>query len=180
MDPIAGGLQKDPPMHRDHVGQAPAPRLTFSRRGFGAAIAAAAATHGAAAHAAPGPAITIYKSNGCTCCEGWIAHMKGAGYRPKVIPIDNLMPVWRRHGVPDELSSCHLGLVGGYVTVGHVPAADVSRMLREKPKAIGLTVAGMPIGSPGMESNNGKREAFDTLLLLPGGKTRVYARYAKV
>lgn len=132
------------------------------------------------AQAAPGAAITIYKSNGCTCCEGWIAHMKGAGFRPKVLPVDNLMPVWRRYGVPDELSSCHLGMVGGYVTVGHVPAADVSRLLREKPKAIGLTVAGMPIGSPGMESNNGKREAYDTLLLLPGGKSRVFSRHAAV
>jgi hypothetical protein len=71
-----------------------------------------------------------------------------------------------------------MATVGGYVTVGHVPPADVDRLLRTRPKAIGLTVPGMPIGSPGMESPSGKRETYETLLLLAGGKTSVFARHA--
>jgi len=129
------------------------------------------------ARAAPGPAITIYKAWGCACCEGWIAHMARAGFEPRVVVVEDLSREWRKRGVPDALSSCHLGLVGGYVTVGHVPAADVRRLLRERPQAIGVSVPGMPDGSPGMERPDGKREAYDTLLLLPGGRSRVFARH---
>jgi hypothetical protein len=129
------------------------------------------------ARAAPGPAITVYKAWGCTCCEGWIAHMAAAGFQPRVVVVEDLSREWRKRGVPDTLSSCHMGLVGGYVTVGHVPAADVRRLLRERPKAIGVSVPAMPDGSPGMERPDGKRDAYETLLLLPGGKSRVFARH---
>ena len=127
--------------------------------------------------AASGPAITVYKSRGCACCDGWVAHMTRAGFQPRVVVVEDLSREWRKRGVPDALSSCHLGLVGGYVAVGHVPAADVRRLLREKPKAIGVSVPGMPDGSPGMERPDGRREAYETLLVLPGGKSRVFARH---
>lgn len=130
------------------------------------------------AQAAAGLAITVYKAWGCTCCEGWIAHMARAGFQPRVVVVEDLSREWRKHGVPDTLSSCHLGLVGGYITVGHVPASDVRRLLRERPKAVGLSVPGMPDGSPGMERADGKRDAYETLLLLPGGKSRVFARHS--
>jgi len=130
------------------------------------------------AEAAPGPSLTVYKAWGCTCCEGWIAHMARAGFQPRVVVVEDLSREWRRRGVPDMLSSCHMGLVGGYVIVGHVPATDVTRLLRQRPKAIGLSVPGMPDGSPGMERPDGKRDAYETLLLLPGGKSRVFARHA--
>jgi hypothetical protein len=139
---------------------------------------AAAGALASPAQAASGPAITVYKAWGCTCCEGWIAHMQRAGFRAKVVVVNDLSVEWRRRGVPDRLSSCHMGLVNGYVTVGHVPAADVLRLLRQRPKAIGLSVPGMPDGSPGMERPDGKRDAYETLLLLPGGKSRVFARHA--
>jgi len=129
------------------------------------------------ADAAPGPAITVYKSRGCACCDGWVTHMARAGFQPRVVVVEDLPREFRKRGVTDALSSCHLGLVGGYVTVGHIPVADVRRLLREKPKAIGLSVPGMPAGSPGMERPDGQREAYETLLLLPGGKTRVFARH---
>lgn len=124
------------------------------------------------------PPLTVYKTESCGCCKGWITHMTRAGYSPKVVMVEDVSPLNRKYGVPFELSSCHLATVGGYVTVGHVPAADVARLLKEKPKAIGITVPGMPLGSPGMETRDGRREAFETLLLLPGGKTRVFARHA--
>jgi hypothetical protein len=128
--------------------------------------------------AAPPTPMTVYKIDSCTCCEGWIAAMAKAGYKPKVLTVQDISPLWRRHGVPDALSSCHMGLVDGYVTVGHVPPADVRRLLRERPRAIGVVVPGMPWGSPGMEGPRGEREPYNTLLLMRGGQTKVFARHA--
>ena len=104
--------------------------------------------------------------------------MSRAGFRPKVVVVEDITPLNKRHGVPFELSSCHLATIGGYVVVGHIPPADVSRLLKERPKALGLTVPGMPLGSPGMETRAGRKERYESLLLLPGGKTRVFARHA--
>ncbi len=140
-------------------------------------IAAPLALVPAVGHSAP-PLVTIYKTASCGCCKGWVTHMQRAGFRTQVVEVEDVTPIHQKHGVPFELSSCHIGMVGGYVAVGHVPPADVSRLLKERPKAIGLTVPGMPIGSPGMESRDGRKEAYDTLLLMPGGKTRVFARHA--
>lgn len=140
-------------------------------------MTAAAAALASSALAAP-PPLVVYKTASCGCCKGWIAHMARAGFAPKVVVMDDVTPVGRKHGVPFELSSCHISTIGGYVVVGHVPSSDVSRLLRERPKALGLTVPGMPLGSPGMETPDGRREAYDTLLLLAGGKTRVFARHA--
>ena len=148
----------------------------ITRRNFALALPAAALATGAQA-ASPTP-LTVYKASGCSCCEGWIKTMWRAGFGPKVIVVDDLSPQWRKRGVPDALSSCHMGLVGGYVVVGHVPPADVRRMLKERPKAIGISVPGMPDGSPGMERPDGKREPYDTLLILSGGRSQVYARHA--
>ena len=131
-----------------------------------------------AALAGPLP-LTVYKTASCGCCKGWIAIMARAGYRPKVEVVEDVTPLNKRYGVPFELSSCHLATVGGYVTVGHVPPADIARLLKERPKALGLTVPGMPIGSPGMEMPDGRREAYATLLLLPDGKTRVFAQHGR-
>lgn len=145
----------------------------ISRRVF---LLAAALAAGAPAWAAT--PLTVYKTASCGCCKGWITHMTRAGYRPQVVVVEDITPLNKRYGVPFELSSCHLSTIGGYVAVGHVPPADIARLLREKPKALGLTVPGMPLGSPGMETRDGRREAYETLLLLPGGKTRVFARHA--
>ncbi len=104
--------------------------------------------------------------------------MTRAGYAPAVKVVDEVATLGKKLGVPFELSSCHLGTIGGYVVVGHVPPADVARLLRERPRALGITVPGMPLGSPGMEQPDGRKEAYNTLLLLPGGKTQVFARHA--
>ena len=104
--------------------------------------------------------------------------VRRAGFKPTVHEVEDLTPIREKHGVPFNLSSCHTGLIGGYAVEGHVPPADVLRLLKERPKAIGLAVPGMPIGSPGMESPNGATEAYATLLLLDrSGKTRVFARH---
>jgi hypothetical protein len=139
--------------------------------------AAAALLAPAAACAAQAREITVYKTPWCGCCGGWVKRLQAAGFTAEVVEVDDLAPVRAKHGVPFELSSCHTGIAGGYVFEGHVPIADVERVLTEKPKALGLTVPGMPIGSPGMEIPNAAPEAFDTLLLLKDGTTRVYARH---
>lgn len=123
------------------------------------------------------PPMTVYKTASCGCCSGWITLMSRAGHQPKVVTVEDVTPLNKRYGVPPELSSCHLAMIGGYVTVGHVPAEDIARLLKERPKALGLTVPGMPLGSPGMEMPDGRKEAYDTFLLLPGGKTRAFAKH---
>ena len=146
------------------------------RRGLILGLTAALIAGGAAEAATR--SITVYKTPWCGCCKGWITHMTRAGFKPTVHEVEDLTPIREKHGVPFNLSSCHTGLIGGYAVEGHVPPADVLRLLKERPKAIGLTVPGMPIGSPGMESPNGATEAYATLLLLDrSGKTRVFARH---
>jgi hypothetical protein len=140
-------------------------------------IAVAAALTTPRAWAAAPPSLVVYKTASCGCCGGWITTMRRAGYRAKVVTIEDVSPLNKRYGVPFELSSCHLATVGDYVVVGHVPPADVARLLRERPKALGISVPGMPLGSPGMETPDGRKEPFQTLLLSPGGRTRVFARH---
>ena len=130
------------------------------------------------AQAAPPLDLVVYKTPWCGCCKGWITHMTRAGFKPTVHEVEDLTPIREKHGVPFNLSSCHTGLIGGYAVEGHVPLADVLRLLKERPKALGLTVPGMPIGSPGMEAPGGKTEAYETLLLLDAkGRTKVFARH---
>jgi hypothetical protein len=141
------------------------------------ALGLLAASAALPAFAAAPKRLKIYKIASCTCCEGWIAAMKARGYAAEVVTVVDITDIWRKSGVPDALSSCHLAFTGGYITVGHVPPADVDRLLRERPKAIGLVVPGMPLGSPGMESPSRKRESFTTLLLLKGGRTKPFAQH---
>ena len=140
-------------------------------------LAGAAALGAVNAHAAPLPEVTVYKTPWCTCCGGWVTHLRRAGFRVQVLEREDLVPIRAQYGVPAALASCHTARIGPFVLEGHVPPADVLRLLKQKPKALGLAVPGMPIGSPGMEIPNGQREAFDTLLLLPGGRTQVFARH---
>ena len=141
-------------------------------------LLAAPALLAAKVHAAPVRDVTVYKTPWCGCCGGWVTHMRRAGFRVQVIEREDLAPIRARYGVPAALASCHTATAGGYVLEGHVPAADVARLLKETPKALGLAVPGMPLGSPGMESPTGERQPFETLLLLPGGGSRVFARHA--
>ena len=121
--------------------------------------------------------ITVYKTESCGCCRGWISHMTKAGFSPTIVVVDSLTPLWAKHAIADELTSCHMGEIGGYITIGHVPPDDVKRLLRRRPQAAGLVVKGMPWGSPGMEAPEGDREPYDTLLMLAGGATQVFAHH---
>lgn len=129
----------------------------------------------AAAQAAPDKRMTAYKTPWCGCCGGWIAHMRQAGWTVEVVERDDLAPIRARHGILDQLASCHTAVVDAYAIEGHVPAGDVDRLLRERPAARALSAPGMPAGSPGMEAAG--REPYTTVLILNDGSTRVFGRH---
>ncbi|MCE9663035.1 DUF411 domain-containing protein [Halomonas sp. M5N1S17] len=99
-----------------------------------------------------GPVVEMYQDPNCGCCTDWADHLKEAGFEVRQHKTRDMRSVKVEHGVTPELSSCHTALVEGYVIEGHVPAADIHRLLEEKPDVVGLTVPGMPHGSPGMET----------------------------
>jgi hypothetical protein len=124
------------------------------------------------------PQILVHKTATCGCCEAWVEHMQSAGFPVRVENADNLGPIKERVGVPYGMGSCHTAEVGGYFIEGHVPAADVQRLLSERPNAKGLVVAGMPVGSPGMEQG-GHVDRYQVLLVHEDGSTSVYDEYPK-
>ena len=122
------------------------------------------------------PAIDVFKSPSCGCCGAWVEHLKAAGFDVRVTDVDDTTAARKRLGMPDAFGSCHTGTVGGYAIEGHVPAADVKRLLAAKPKAVGLAVPGMPVGSPGMEVGT-RRDPYDVLLVERNGRSTVFASY---
>lgn len=120
------------------------------------------------------PVIDVYKTAACGCCKKWAKHLESNGFKVKAHDVEDPGVVRKSGGISDEHASCHTAKVGKYVIEGHVPAADIKRLLREKPKAAGLAVPGMPMGSPGMEG--GHRDVYD-VLLVKNGRATVYNRY---
>ena len=120
-------------------------------------------------------AMRVWKDPNCGCCKDWIAHMEQSGFSASVADEGN-NAARARLGVAQKFASCHTALVQGYVIEGHVPVADIQRLLKEKPKALGLAVPGMPIGSPGMESPDGRRQPFTVNLLGKDGTMQAYSR----
>lgn len=120
--------------------------------------------------------VEVYKSPSCGCCTLWVDHIKKSGYNVKVYDTNNVAPFRARFGVPDSIASCHTAVAGGYVIEGHVPAADIKRLLREKPKATGIAVPGMVQGSPGMEQGQGK-DPYKTVLFTKDGRSTVFAAH---
>ena len=120
--------------------------------------------------------INVYKSPYCGCCGAWVDNLKVSGLKVVVHEMEDVTPIARKAGVPDEARSCHTAIVDGYFVEGHVPASDIRKLLRERPKARGITVPGMPIGSPGMEQGD-RKETYATLIVDRSGVTRVFARH---
>jgi hypothetical protein len=126
-----------------------------------------------------GPTVTVYKDPSCGCCAKWVEHLKQNRFTTKVIETRDVNDIKAQNHVPRQARSCHTGLVNGYAIEGHVPAADVQRLLKERPAIAGLAVTGMPIGSPGMEMPGRKAQPFDVLAFDKGGQTRVFASHGK-
>ncbi len=121
--------------------------------------------------------ITVYRSPTCGCCGKWLEHMKNNGFIVKDIEIEDMDKIKSQYGVPENLRSCHTAIVDGYVIEGHVPAADVLDLLKQKPKeAAGLAVPGMTVGSPGMEMG-GRKDPFDVVEFDKKGNARVLHEY---
>ena len=123
-------------------------------------------------------AVEVWKDPNCGCCEGWVVHLKQAGFSVKVNDQGN-EAARKRLGIPDALGSCHTASVQGYALEGHVPATDIRRLLREKPRAVGLAVPGMPVGSPGMDGAvyKGRKDPFNVLLVAKDGSNTVFTAY---
>jgi hypothetical protein len=122
------------------------------------------------------PTLSVFKTATCGCCSKWVDHMKANGFDVAVQDVADISAVKEKLGVAPEIGSCHTAQVGGYVIEGHVPAASVQRLLKEKPKVAGLAVPGMPAGSPGMEVPGGHQEPFAILTFDKSGKTNVFER----
>ncbi len=140
---------------------------------FALTAAVVVAQQAGARQAADKPAITVYKSPTCGCCTMWADHMSRNGFAVKQVNVDDIDAVKQSYGVPRALSSCHTGLVNGYIVEGHVPADAVSRMLKEKPAIAGIAVPGMPVGSPGMEQGS-RKDPYSIMSFDKSGKTAVY------
>lgn len=123
------------------------------------------------------PGVVVYKNESCGCCKLWVQHLSKSGFPVRVHDIDNLNPVKQRVGVPFGMGSCHTAEVGDYFIEGHVPAEDIKRLLREHPDAKGLTVPGMPVGSPGMEVPSGEVKPYEVFLVADDGSTSVFSRH---
>ena len=122
--------------------------------------------------------LEVWKSPDCGCCKDWVSHLEANGFRTKVHDVGNTA-MRAKLGIPVAYGSCHTARIDGYVIEGHVPASDIRRLLRERPEAIGLTVPGMPIGSPGMDGAvyGGRHDPYDVLLVEKGGGATVYRSY---
>jgi len=124
------------------------------------------------------PTVEVWKDPNCGCCHLWVEHLQAQGFKVNVRDVGNTA-ARQRLGMPEKLGSCHTATVGAYVIEGHVPAADIRRLLKERPMALGLSVPGMPIGSPGMDGPEykGRKDAFDVLLVQKDGSTKIFQAY---
>lgn len=131
------------------------------------------------AAAADGIQVVMYQNPSCGCCGEWVKHMESNGFSVEVHKFDeNVNDVKRRENITQDIASCHTAYVGGYLVEGHVPARDIKRLLSEQPTDIrGLTVPGMPVGTPGMEQPDGRVDRYDVLAFDADNNVRVYASY---
>ena len=121
------------------------------------------------------PIVEVYKSAECCCCKIWAEHLQKNGFTVILHDVDDVPAARKKLGMPGKYGSCHTARAGQYLIEEHVPAADIKRLLKERPRAIGLAVPSMPPGSPGMESDH--PVAYDTLLIGEDGKARVFERH---
>ncbi len=121
------------------------------------------------------PKITVYKSPTCGCCTKWVKHLEQNGFIVEAFNSRDMSAVKRQMGITRDIQSCHTGEIDGYFIEGHVPADDIKRLLKEKPEAAGLTVPGMPMGSPGMEGH--RKDAYSVLLVSKDGKQEVFSKH---
>ncbi len=121
--------------------------------------------------------VLVYKSASCGCCGGWVDHLRQNGFSVKVVNAADMTRIKRSLGVPASMDSCHTGIIDGYLVEGHVPAADIRKLLTDRPAADGIAVPGMPIGSPGMEVPGENPDQYDVVLFGKNGKSSLFVRH---
>ena len=120
-------------------------------------------------------AMTVYRDPSCGCCKAWAEIARNAGYQVSMIDHPNMPEIKRQYGVPEEVLSCHTAVIGGYAVEGHVPLEDVKRLLERRPPNLkGIAVAGMPLGSPGMEVPDGSRQPFQVVAFDAAGHVSTF------
>jgi len=124
------------------------------------------------------PEVAVYKNPTCGCCKVWIEHLEKSGLKVSAHDVDDMGAIKEQAGVPYGMGSCHTAKVGGYFIEGHVPADEIKRLLTENPKAKGITVPGMPIGSPGMESGD-RVDPYKVYIVNEDGTADTFAEYPK-
>ena len=129
-----------------------------------------------AAGAVQATEVNVHKTMGCMCCDRWAEHLRSNGHLVTITAEDNLGALKEDLGIPVSLWACHTAMVEGYVIEGHVPDSDIARLLQERPDAIGLAVAGMPVGSPGMEMGD-RTQPYQVILFRKNGRSEVYASH---
>jgi hypothetical protein len=151
--------------------------LVDRRLFLGAAAATAFAP--AALLAAPADSFVMWHSPGCGCCLEWAKRMETAFKRKlPIVEAPDMHRIKRAQGVPEGLHSCHTALIHGYAIEGHVPPADIQRLVRSKSKLVrGLAVPGMPAGSPGMDVGHNRRDPYQVIAFAANGRRSVFARY---
>ena len=122
------------------------------------------------------PEVIVYRSPECSCCGGWITHLKAHGFKLKDFTTTDIEAVKQKYDVPLELASCHTAIIAGYIIEGHVSASDIKRLLTEQPDVAGLSVPQMPVGTPGMELGDHK-DPFSVLSFNKKGKVAVFSDY---
>lgn len=121
--------------------------------------------------------IVVNRSPTCSCCGKWVEHLKQSNFNVKDIVSDDVQAVKNKYGITQELASCHTAIVNGYVVEGHVPANDIRTMLKNKPNIVGITVPGMPMGTPGMEVD-GKKDAYQVISFDKKNQTQIVNSYS--
>ena len=141
--------------------------------GGAALIGGAAAVMSSNAAAAPTRGdVTLYKNPQCGCCEGYADYLRHNGFKVKAVSTNDLTVMGQKYGISDDMQPCHISLIGGYVVGGHIPIEVIDRLLSEKPKIVGITLPGMPEGTPGMP---GKKPGQLDIFEIGGNPPKVYA-----
>ena len=150
---------------------------SFKRKSFALATITVTLV-GLCATALATPVVTVYKDPGCECCAAWVTHLRANGFSAVIHDTRNLAAEKKKLGVPKGLRSCHTATIDGYIVEGHVPAAEIKRLLAERPRTAGLAVPGMPHGSPGMETG-GELQPYDVVLFHKFGQSGIFKSYGK-
>ena len=121
--------------------------------------------------------IKVFKDPSCGCCTAWVDRLKAAGFKTEVDETQDMAAIKTKYGVPDDHTSCHTGIIAGYAIEGHVPPAEIKRLMQEKPKALGIAVPGMPVNSPGMEIPGQPDEPYTVWLFAKNGERTPFAKH---